>query len=166
MKITPRDIPLDLPVVSYPIPCNRDGAYSFLQKPRMRRLLELLAGRRAKAQNKAQSLLPEEPRANPRLTWKPTKLPTTARVVTLSDVKILHNGAKVPRRIALRGWNASVVGPLGGRGQWVGARLHSPIVLPDGPDSIHACILGDSHSPFPNTDNAPRRTAISRRNVV
>lgn len=115
MKITPRDVPLDLPVVRCPIPYNRDGACSFLQKSRMRRPLELLAGRRTKAQNKAQSLLPEGPRANPRLTWKPTKLPKTARVVTLSDVKILHNGAKVPRRMARRGWNASAVGALGGR---------------------------------------------------
>lgn len=86
-----------------------------IQKSQVRRPLELLAGRRAKAQNEAQSLLPEGPRANPRLAWKPTKLPTTARVVTLSDVKILHNGAKVPRGIAL------MVGQFGraGFGCWV-----------------------------------------------
>ena len=133
MKITPRDVPLDLPVVSCPIPYNRDGAYSFLQKSRMRRLPELLAGRRTKAQNKAQSLLPEGPRANPRLTWKPTKLPTTARVVTLSDVKILHNGAKVPRGMALRGWTASAWGPLRGHAHWVGANTPLPMSSPKAP---------------------------------
>jgi len=34
MKITPRDVPLDLLVIGCPIPYNRDGASSFLQKPK------------------------------------------------------------------------------------------------------------------------------------